>query len=585
MPTIPLGDYLFQRLRQLGVQHIFGVPGDFNLKLLDYIDDVDGLDWVGNCNELNASYAADGYARMTGLPGCFVTTFGVGEMSAMNGVSGACAESVPLLHIVGATPRYAQEQHLIMHHSPAPNGEFGLEGNNHHDYLKSAAPFNSAAEVLWDPYLMPDQIDEVIRTVYRLNKPGSLYIPIDTISLEVDDTNLNQPIVRDVPVHPLTTEVVEKILEAYKAAKNPLVLLDGCSTRWFSQKEIADIVERTGSWSAVTLMGRGSICEQHPSFLGVYTGHVERDVCKAVEKDADFVLNIGPVITDFNTGAFSRDIPQDKLIMLHSRWANVYGREYGGVNFKHVIERVLAELPAKPQADASRAKPVIHRWGEDLPLKGEIKQDILPRLIQEFLTPESTLIVETSTMQSNSANLVLPAAGTFWTQIFYASIGYALPSSFGAALGKEVIKADNKRVFVVEGDGSAQLTIQELGKIIQHKLPVTIFLMNNTGYEIERAIWGVNAEYNEISPNWQWSKLPEVMGAAPGTTESYQVSTAEELVALAHNKEFRESKKPQFVELLMPKHDVPQTLKQQTVLNAAISQYRVRQWQSKVGHK
>ncbi|OCL06705.1 hypothetical protein AOQ84DRAFT_378354 [Glonium stellatum] len=92
MTTITLGRYLWERVYQIGVRTIFGVPGDFNLQPLDYIYHVDNLRWVGNQNELNAAYAADGYARIKGVPGVLVTTHGVGELSALNGVAGALSE-------------------------------------------------------------------------------------------------------------------------------------------------------------------------------------------------------------------------------------------------------------------------------------------------------------------------------------------------------------------------------------------------------------------------------------------------------------------------------------------------------------
>ena len=86
-----IGNFLISRLRQMGVRHIFGVPGDFNLQLLEQIGETDGIEFVGNCNELNASYAADGYARMNGAS-ALLTTYGVGDLSALCGVAGAAAE-------------------------------------------------------------------------------------------------------------------------------------------------------------------------------------------------------------------------------------------------------------------------------------------------------------------------------------------------------------------------------------------------------------------------------------------------------------------------------------------------------------
>src|ERR1700722_19756623 len=112
---IDLAEYLFRRLYQLGVRGIHGVPGDYNLTALDYVAPA-GLEWVGNCNELNAGYAADGYARIKGI-GAIVTTFGVGELSAINAIAGAYAEMAPVVHIVGTPNRSDQDNGVKLHHT------------------------------------------------------------------------------------------------------------------------------------------------------------------------------------------------------------------------------------------------------------------------------------------------------------------------------------------------------------------------------------------------------------------------------------------------------------------------------------
>src|SRR3954447_2714498 len=95
--TVTVGQYLATRLVQLGAHHVFGLPGDFNLSLLDQMATVEGFHWVGSTNELNAAYAADSYARVRRGIGALVTTFGVGELSAINGVAGSYSEDVPVV--------------------------------------------------------------------------------------------------------------------------------------------------------------------------------------------------------------------------------------------------------------------------------------------------------------------------------------------------------------------------------------------------------------------------------------------------------------------------------------------------------
>ena len=124
MATISLATYIFSRLKQIGVDTVFGVPGDFNLAFLDHIDEVPNLRWAGNANELNAAYAADGYSRIKGFA-AICTTFGVGELSATNGIAGAYAEHVGLIHIVGSPTISAEHNKLLLHHTMA-DGKFDI---------------------------------------------------------------------------------------------------------------------------------------------------------------------------------------------------------------------------------------------------------------------------------------------------------------------------------------------------------------------------------------------------------------------------------------------------------------------------
>ncbi|STW21544.1 indolepyruvate decarboxylase [Klebsiella variicola] len=108
-PTYTIGDYLLDRLVDCGIDRLFGVPGDYNLQFLDRVIAHSALGWVGCANELNAAYAADGYARIKGA-GALLTTYGVGELSALNGIAGSYAEHIPVLHIVGAPSTGAQQR-------------------------------------------------------------------------------------------------------------------------------------------------------------------------------------------------------------------------------------------------------------------------------------------------------------------------------------------------------------------------------------------------------------------------------------------------------------------------------------------
>src|SRR3984893_16245349 len=108
--------YVLKRLKEISVDGVFGVAGDYAFPVNDAIVQDQSLNWIGCANELNAAYAADGYARMRGAA-MLCTTYAVGELSALNGVMGAKAEHVTIFHLVGMPSMRNQRQHKIVHHT------------------------------------------------------------------------------------------------------------------------------------------------------------------------------------------------------------------------------------------------------------------------------------------------------------------------------------------------------------------------------------------------------------------------------------------------------------------------------------
>ena len=156
-----IADYLFERIAEAGATEVFGVPGDYNLAYLDNIIDSDQLCWVGNTNELNAGYAADGYARERGFA-ALVTTFGVGELSAINATAGSFAEYAPVLQVVGTPTMQQQHDKRRLHHSLG-DGTF-----NH--FIKMVEPVTVARAQI-TPENAASEIDRVIRMVLKKHRP------------------------------------------------------------------------------------------------------------------------------------------------------------------------------------------------------------------------------------------------------------------------------------------------------------------------------------------------------------------------------------------------------------------------------
>src|SRR5689334_22160920 len=179
---VTVAGYLAERLRQSGVAHLFGVPGDFNLGLIDGLLAGGQQRWVGSPNELNAGYAADAYARRRGLA-ALVTTYGVGELSCLNAIAGAYAEQVPVVQITGAPATDAGGK--LLHHTLA-DGDLG-------HFARAYREVTAAAEVLTHERAA-EQIDAVLATALETSRPVYLSIPVDVADALVDGRRLASPV-------------------------------------------------------------------------------------------------------------------------------------------------------------------------------------------------------------------------------------------------------------------------------------------------------------------------------------------------------------------------------------------------------
>src|SRR5499426_2798399 len=214
-----IGDFLLRRLKEAGGRHLFGVPGDYNLELLQQLQDTGALTWVGTCSELNASYAADGYARLSGL-GALLVTNGVGALSAINGIGGSYSEHVPVICIAGSIPLRSIDRGLGMHHTMA-DGSW--------DHFLNASAHVTAAHARLTPRNAVIEIDRLILTAWREKLPVYMELPSDIAYLEIE-----------VPAGPLLP-----------AAKSPAILVDADADRFGVTADLLRLAERMQASVAV----------------------------------------------------------------------------------------------------------------------------------------------------------------------------------------------------------------------------------------------------------------------------------------------------------------------------------------------
>ncbi|KAL3230643.1 Pyruvate decarboxylase isozyme 1 [Nakaseomyces bracarensis] len=560
MSEITLGRYLFERLNQVDVKTIFGLPGDFNLSLLDKIYEVEGMRWAGNANELNAAYAADGYARIKGMS-CLITTFGVGELSALNGIAGSYAEHVGVLHVVGVPSISSQAKQLLLHHTLG-NGDFTV-------FHRMSANISETTAMVTDISTAPAEIDRCIRTTYITQRPVYLGLPANLVDLKVPAKLLETPI--DLSLKPndpeAESEVVETILNLIREAKNPVILADACASRHDVKAETKKLIDATQFPSFVTPMGKGSIDEQHPRFGGVYVGTLSRPEVKEAVEGADLILSVGALLSDFNTGSFSYSYKTKNIVEFHSDYIKIRNATFPGVQMKFALQKLLGAVGAV--CKDYKPVPVPARVPENKACDAAtpLKQEWMWNQISKFLQEGDVVITETGTSAFGINQTPFPNNAYGISQVLWGSIGFTTGACLGAAFAAEEVDP-KKRVILFIGDGSLQLTVQEISTMIRWGLKPYLFVLNNDGYTIERLIHGEKAGYNDIQ-NWDHLSLLPTFGAKD--YENHRVATTGEWDKLTQDKEFNKNSKIRMIEVMLPVMDAPTSLIEQAKLTASIN--------------
>ncbi|KAJ6447006.1 pyruvate decarboxylase [Purpureocillium lavendulum] len=553
--TMKLAEYLFSRLRQLGVGSIHGVPGDYNLALLDYVEPA-GLRWVGNANELNAAYAADGYARIKGV-GALITTFGVGELSAINAIAGAYTERAAVVHIVGTPPRSSQDARLLIHHT-FNDGEYRRFAQMH-------SQVTVAQTCLRDPRTGTKQIDDVLRECLRQSRPVYIEVPVDLVSALVPSEALQQSIQMEDPIAASVSDVFDQIVHKIKSAQQPLILVDGEIRPMGIVGEVQQIIDVTAWPTWTTPFGKGLLNETIPNFHGVYQGSYDAPEVHAFVQQADLVLCFGPHFSSTNTYAFS-SIPQPEVtIAFTDHEVKVGTKTFRDVPTKAITSMLVQRLNTLElkRYDPYPSLPREHKLSfADIDGADSLSQDRLWRLLANFLQPGDIVLGETGTAGYGVREMPLPRHSRLFTPVTWLSIGYMLPGAQGAALAQRELTEssqyfgiENARTVLFIGDGSFQMTVQELGTIIRLNLNVVVFLINNDGYTIERCIHGYRQGYNDVS-SWRYLMAPSFFGAPEGTYTG-SARTWGELEAILGSDEVCDGRGLRMVELVVGPEDAP----------------------------
>lgn len=349
---ITIGSFILQQLHALNVDRIYGVPGDYNLSLLELLESDDRLAFIGNCNELNAAYAADGYARMKGA-GALIVTYGVGDLAALSGIAGAYAESSPVICIAGTPPLHAMKNHQLLHHTL---------GDGNFDNVMNCFKQFTVAQALITPENAAQEIPRVISRAWIEKKPVYLQLPSDICDVEIEITAAAA-----APQLPASDKynvqlAAMALLTKIKRAQRPIMLVDQMVDRYQLQQRVIEVAHRFAIPLTNMQTAKCIIPEDTAGWMGGYSGNLSRPELYERMAHSDCVLSFGVRLVDSTTGYFSQQIPAAAQVDIQPFSLKLDNTSYPAVATADLLQALLDLVKTRRYSPWRRCPIRVRSW-------------------------------------------------------------------------------------------------------------------------------------------------------------------------------------------------------------------------------
>ncbi len=489
-----LTEYLFHRVREAGVTHTFGIPGDFVLPVYAVQDQV-GLDTVVCAHEPGVGFAADAYARLRGL-GVALVTYGAGALNMLNPIACAYAEQIPLLVVCGGPEMRYRRPDIYLHHVV----------KSHDSQLRMMQEVTVDGAILGDPTRAAETIDRVLANVLRHRRPGYLEIPRDLVQAPLDPPN--RPLRDwDDPHAPelnqaALDEAVDEILTMIERAERPALYVGIGVRRYGLTASIVRLAEAWGLPVTSSVLGKASFPESHPQFVGVYMGALGDQNARELLDGSDCVVGLGVIRFDTNTGFWTDRIAPESFVSIEPEATRVRHHRFDAVPIERVVEtllqradrvtpRPLASAPTMPSPTESPRDPSARLQTRDVLLQ-----------LQGLDQSKYSFVADVGDSWFIGLEL---RADVFLAPGYYASMGFGVPGGLGAGIADR-----SRRPFILVGDGAFQMTGTELATLVENGLQPIVLLLNNSSYGMLEALDGHRPYYDRRS--WDYPGFAESLG-------------------------------------------------------------------------
>jgi indolepyruvate decarboxylase len=502
-PETTIGQYLIDRLSQLGVRHVFGIPGDYVLGLFKMLEE-SPLRLVGTATELGAGFAADAYARINGL-GAACVTYAVGGLNLANATACAYAEKSPVVVISGAPALRERKPNLFLHHM--------VQGytTQYEVFQKVTA----ASCVLDDPLTAFREIDRVLGACLRYKRPVYIELPRDRLTSTM--VYPHTPLAEKPRSEPeVLAEAVAEATTMLRASRRPVIIVGIEVHRFGLASQVLRLAEASGIPLAALLLSKAAVPENHPLYAGIYGGGMGRPEVIDFVEGSDCVLMLGAILNDIDSSTITKTLDESRIIFATTEQVRIRHHHYQGILLADFIEALTgADVHTAPRPLPPKLDPIYAPWQA----RGDepITCARLFQKINALLSEELVVVADVGDCLFGAADLSGAARTDFVAAAFYASMGFAVPAEIGVQCA-----APRKRPLVLVGDGAFQMTGLELTTALRQQLNPIVVVLNNGGYGTERFI--LEGSFNDIH-NWNYHRLPDLLGGGLG----FEVRTEGEL--------------------------------------------------------
>ena len=498
-------------MKNAGIQHVFGVPGDYVLNFYKKLSDCEEIEVIGTTDENHAGFAADAYARSKGI-GCVCVTYNVGALKIANAVACAYAERSPVVVISGSPGMKERGDGVLLHHMVR---SFECQK----DIFEN---ITCASIVLDDPTTAGYKIDKAFEALKHHKQPIYIELPRD-----IADKSISYDVYKQgTPESPKTDkenlqEALSEVLGWVTAAERPVILAGVQLSRYGLHNELIKFAEKTNIPIASTLLSKSVVDETHPLFLGIYAGTASQKNVRKMVEDSDCLLMFGVLVTDMTLAFKPAKFAKRQVVSCTVEGLRVKNHTFTDVVFKDFCEALFkSELPRLPgqKLEAKNKNFYFTPQPEDKITCGRFFEKI-----NSMLNDKMVVVADIGDSMFGAIDLNVHARGGFISPAFYTSMGFAIPGALGVQVAKP-----NHRPIVLVGDGAFQMSCTELSTIVARGLNPIVFVLNNHGYTTERFL--LDGPFNDIA-NWSYHRITEMIGGGIG----YNVSTEGELETAIYN--------------------------------------------------